>query len=120
MNYLYIFGTILFTVLGQVIIKWRVVQYGNLPVSIQEKAIFMFKLLIDPYIIIGLVSALLAALSWMAAMTKFEISHAYPFMALNFILVLVLSGIFFNESITLFKVLGVMLIIFGIIVGSQG
>ena len=56
----------------------------------------------------------------MAAMTKFEISHAYPFMSLNFVLVLLLSAVFFNETITLLKVAGLALIILGIIVGSQG
>ena len=46
----------------------------------------------------------------MAAMTKFEISVAYPFMSLAFVLVLLLSALFFQEPITLGKVLGMILI----------
>ena len=56
----------------------------------------------------------------MAAMTKFDISHAYPFMSLSFIFVLILSGLLFNEPITIFKIIGLTLIIIGIVIGSQG
>ncbi len=54
-------------------------------------------------------------------MTKFELSHAYPFMSLSFVFVLALSGFFFHESIALPKVFGVLLMIMtGIIVGARG
>jgi multidrug transporter EmrE-like cation transporter len=55
----------------------------------------------------------------MAAMTKFELSYAYPFMSLAFVLVLGLSAVFFQEAITMPKVLGLSLIILGIIIGSR-
>jgi len=120
MGYLYIFGTIFFTVYGQLIIKWRIVQYGALPEFFSDKIAFLFKLLFDPFILSGFVSAFIASFFWLAAMTKFELSHAYPFMSLAFVLVLILSPLFFNEAITIPKMIGVSLIVAGIIVGSQG
>ena len=53
-------------------------------------------------------------------MTKFELSYAYPFMSLAFVLVLVLSAVLFHEPLTVPKILGVLLIIIGIVVGSRG
>lgn len=120
MDYLYILGTILFTVYGQIVIKWRVDTYGAFPLLIADKAIFIGKLLLDPYIISGLFGAFLAALCWMAAMTKFELSHAYPFIGLTYVLIILISGILFHEAITFPKIIGVTLIVIGIIVGSQG
>ena len=120
MNYLYIMGTILFTVYGQLILKWRIGLYGTLPATLQEKLGFLLKLFLDPFILSGFMAAFIASLFWMAAMTKYELSHAYPFMALNFVLVLILSGALFHEAITVFRVVGVSLIILGIVVGSQG
>ena len=120
MGYLYIFGTILFTVYGQIIIKWQVSNAGAFPVDVSEKIWFLLRLTLNPWVISSLVCAFLAFLCWMAAMTKFELSHAYPFMSLSFVFVLVLSGLFFHESITLPKLLGVLLIMAGIIVGAQG
>lgn len=120
MDYIYILGTIGFTVYGQIAIKWRVSLYGNLPEPIVSKIVFLLKLLYDPVIFSGLFAAFLAALCWMAAMTKFELSHAYPFMGLTFVLVIILSSLLFSEALTVPKLIGVSLIVIGIIVGSQG
>ena len=68
----------------------------------------------------SLAGAFIASLCWMAAMTKFELSYAYPFTSLSFILVLILSGLFFHEPITIYKIIGSVLIVSGIIVGVQG
>jgi len=40
-------------------------------------------------------------------------------MSLSFVLVLLLSGIFFDESVTAAKLVGAMLIVAGLIIGSQ-
>jgi len=39
---------------------------------------------------------------------------------LTFVLVLILSGVFFDEPVTFTKIIGVSLIVIGIAVGSQG
>jgi uncharacterized membrane protein len=119
-DYTYIFLTIGFTVYGQLILKWRIAQYGQLPNPLSEKILFLFRLLLDPIILSGFVAAFLAALAWMAAMTKFEVSHAYPFMSLSFAAVLLFSALLLQESITLPKIIGVALIIAGTLVVSYG
>lgn len=120
MNHLYIALTVIFTVYGQIVIKWQVAKVGALPSGTSEKLVFLLQLLFNPWIISGFAAAFLAALAWMAAMTKFDLSYAYPFMSLAFVLVLVLSGPIFQEAITIPKVLGMALIVAGIVVGSQG
>jgi len=120
MNYSYIFGTILFTVYGQLVIKWRISLYGSLPEPFFSKILFLLRLFVDPYILSGFISAFFASLCWMAAMTKFSLNHAYPFMGLNFVLILLFSGLFFHETITAPKVIGIILVVTGIIIGSQG
>ncbi len=118
-DYSYILLTILFTVYGQLILKWRVGYFGELPVSFVEKIKFIMSLVFDPWIFSGLLAAFLASLAWMAAMTKFELNYAYPFMSLNFVLVLILSVFLLNEPITFARTLGVSLIVLGTIVASQ-
>ena len=119
MDYLYIFGTIFFTVYGQLVTKWQVAGAGAFPVEATEKLKFLLRLVLNPWIISSLTAAFLAFLCWVAAMTKFELSHAYPFTSLAFVLVLGLSAILFHEAITVPKVLGVAFIMVGIIVGSR-
>lgn len=120
MNHLYILLTILFTVYGQIVIKWQVQLAGALPQDNIEKLQYIIKLLLSPWVISSFICAFLAALSWMAAMTKFPLSYAYPFMSLAFVLVIFLSAIFFKEPITMNKSLGLAFIVLGIIIGSKG
>ncbi len=119
MGYFYIFGTIFFTVYGQLVLKWRIGKFGSLPEGWKEKLIFLLQLLFDPLIFSGFISAFIASLFWMAAMTKFNISYAYPFMSLSFVLVFLLSVFLFQEPVTVHKVVGLSLIVIGIIVTSQ-
>ena len=119
-NYLYIVGTILFTVYGQLVLKWQVSRAGDLPTAALQKCLFLSRLLCNPWIISGLAGAFVASLCWMAAMAKFQLSHAYPFTSLGFVLVVVMSAVLFGEAITVSKAVGVALITAGVIVGSQG
>ncbi len=119
MGYFYILGTILFTVYGQLMLKWRIDKFGSLPKETFDKVLFLLRLLLDPLILSGFLSAFVASLFWMAAMTKFNISFAYPFMSLSFVLVFLFSVFMFGEPMTSQKVIGLLLIVFGIIVTSQ-
>jgi len=118
-DYIYIILTIVFTVYGQIILKWRIRDFGSLPVDFMDKIRFLISLLFDPGIFSGFFAGFLASLAWMSAMTKFELSHAYPFMSLNFVIVLLLSGLIFNEAVTINKVVGITLIVLGTIISSH-
>jgi multidrug transporter EmrE-like cation transporter len=118
MGYAYIAATILLTVYGQLVIKWQVGLAG--PDAAADKLLFLARLLVNPWIISAFVAAFAASLAWMGAMTKFELSYAYPFIGLNFVLVLLFAALLFNEPVTSMKVLGIGLIVMGVIVGSRG
>ena len=118
-DYLYIVATIAFTVYGQLVLKWRIGIFGPLPINSADKLKFLISLLFDPAIFSGFAAAFLASLAWMAAMTKFDLSHAYPFMSLNFVVVLLLSGWLLNEPMNLQKALGVGLIVVGTVVAAK-
>ena len=120
MNFLCILATVLFTVYGQLVVKWQVAQAGAYPLATSERLIFLLKLLLNPWIMSGVAAGFLALLCWMIAMTRFDLSYAYPFMSLAFVFVLILSAIFFHEAVTIPKALGVALVVAGIIIGSRG
>jgi multidrug transporter EmrE-like cation transporter len=120
MSYLYISITILLTVYGQLVIKWQVLKAGAFPEDAGEKLWFLLHLLLNPWVISAFIAAFLASVSWMAAMTKFQLSHAYPFMSLAFVFVLIFSGLFFHEPITQPKIIGIVLVIIGLAIGSRG
>ena len=116
----YILGSILCTVYGQIVVKWQVKKAGVLPILLNERLIFLLKLIVNPWIMSGILAGFFALICWLAAMTKFELSYAYPFMSLAFVLVLVLSVVLFHEPLTFAKILSILLIIAGIVIGSRG
>ena len=120
LDYLYIFATIGFTVYGQLIFKWRIAKFGSLPADFPDKVKFLISLLLDPVILSGFLAAFAASLAWMAAMTKFDLSHAYPFMSMNFVVVLLLSDWLLAEPLTLQRAMGVGLIVLGTVVAARG
>lgn len=119
MGYLYIFGTIFFTVYGQVMIKWRIIEAGPFPQNWSGRADFIFALVVSPWVLSSLFAGFLAFLCWIMVLTKFELSFSYPFTSLSFVLVTLLSVPLFHESVSAFKIAGLALIILGIIVGSR-
>jgi multidrug transporter EmrE-like cation transporter len=115
-GFLYIALTILFTVYGQMIIKWQVSNAGEFPPEFGDKALFILRLLLNPWVISSFAAAFIASLSWMAAMTQFELSFAYPFMSLAFVVVMILSIMFLGEQLTWTKIAGTLIIITGLFV----
>jgi multidrug transporter EmrE-like cation transporter len=119
MAHLYIFLTIALTVYGQIVIKWQATSAGSFPVDPVDKMFFLLRLLLNPWVMSSLFCAFLAAISWMAAMTQFQLSYAYPFTGLSFVLVLLAGAFIFREPIALPRLIGTGLVIAGIIIGSR-
>lgn len=115
--YFYIAGTLFFTVYGQIVLKWRL---SNLKVILPDagfdKIIFLLKIIFDPFIFSGLFSAFVASLFWIGAMTKFEITIAYPFMSLAPAIVFCIGIAFLGETFSVGKLIGLLLVVLGAII----
>ena len=121
LNHFYLLLSIFLGVGSQLIIKWKMSAFSFDDYETwQEKFSLAFSMLLNPYIIIALVLTLLAGVTWMIAMTKFEISYAYPFTLLALVLVTIFSVLFFDESFNIYKLMGIVFIILGIVVISKG
>ena len=124
MGYTYLILTIITTVCSQLIIKWRVAGYIKtllpLPAEILGKILFLFKVIFDPFIFLALCLTFTSGLCRMATITKFDISYAYPFTMLGFVAVLVLSALLLGETFNIYKVIGCLTIVVGVIIASRG
>jgi drug/metabolite transporter (DMT)-like permease len=118
MSYVFIALTIALTVYGQLVLKWRVsqLQIGSLSDLGIRDGIAIFA---DLWVLSAFGSAFGASLCWMAAISGLPLSKAYPFMALNFVIVTILASLLFQEVLTAEKMAGITIIIFGVIVVSR-
>jgi drug/metabolite transporter (DMT)-like permease len=115
-GHIYILLTLLFTVYGQLVLRWQMAKTRGMPEGGFEKLLFLLQQFFNPWILSGLLSAFLASLAWMAAMTRFELNYAYPFMSLAFVIVMIFSVIFLNESLTIQSIMGTIMVVGGLII----
>lgn len=119
-GYAYIGITILLTVYGQLVVKWQVNLAGAPPATNGDMAMYLLRLVLNPWVLSGFAAAFLASVFWMAVLTRFQLSYAYPFVALTFVFVVAAGGLIFGEPITVPKIAGLALIVGGIMLASQG
>lgn len=115
-----VFATVIFTTYGQLILKWQVSTRASAPFKLVENWPPLLLLLLRPWVISAFVAAFCASLCWMLAISRLDLSRAYPFMALNFLLVCLLAVPLFGETVTPAKLAGLSLIIVGLVILSQG
>jgi multidrug transporter EmrE-like cation transporter len=118
-SFFYVLITIIGTVSGQLMLKSGMLQVGEMPSNASESIPFLFRALSNFRVACSLVLAFIAAMGWIAAVSRLKLSYAYPFMASTFAFVLVFSRILFNEEILLIRWVGVFVIWFGVFLISR-
>lgn len=111
--------TIAFTVYGQFVLKWQVNLAGPLPEGTSARVQYVWRLLLNPWVISAFATAFLASVTWILAMTRLPLSEAYPLTALVFACVVFGGALIFGEVLSVGRVVGVGLIMLGIAVGSR-
>ena len=105
--------SVLLTALGQLFFKkgmmgiaarlpqaslWKIIGYG----------------LFDLYVFLGFLAFGSGALLWLAVLAREELSYAYPLSSLGYLAVLFGSFFFFQEQISLVRVIGILVIMAGV------
>lgn len=68
----------------------------------------------SPWIISGMAMHVCALVIWLWALSRVDITFAYPFLALGFVLVSLLAYFWIGENVPLLRIVGMMIIILGI------
>jgi drug/metabolite transporter (DMT)-like permease len=110
--------SILTSVAGQTVIKIGVSQPGT-----EAAATGLLPLLNiivrSPLVLLGLVLYGIGALAWIAVLSRVDLSVAYPFLALNYVLVISSSQFLLGESVPILRWLGVLVICGGILLVAR-
>ena len=107
--YLLITATIVLTVTGQLLAKSAMLEIGSIPSSLREIPAFVTRVCASWKIITAFLIALTAGFAWIGAVSRTDISFAYPFMALAIVLVLALSPLVFGEQVPVIRWFGVLI-----------
>jgi len=100
-------------VAGQTAIKLGVSQPGAANGTASFTGLVMM-ILQSPLVLAGLVLYGVGALAWIAVLARMDLSYAYPFLALNFVLITLVSRIALGETIPTVRWIGIGIICIGI------
>ena len=72
------------------------------------------------YVWLGLLSYALGAVLWLGVLAKIDVSIAYPFVGLGFILTALFGVFILGEAFSIIRFVGTCLVVLGVILVTQG
>lgn len=69
-----------------------------------------------PLVLTGLLLYAFGALSWIIVLSRLDLSYAYPFLAVNFVLITLVSRLVLGESVPPMRWMGILVICVGILI----
>ena len=76
----------------------------------------LFQAILQPYTWLGFFLYGISSLFWLLILSRLPLSSAYPILAMNFVLITLVSVVFLGETISTGKIIGTLLIIAGVVV----
>ena len=73
----------------------------------------------SPLVLLGLFLYACGALAWIAVLRRMDLGYAYPFLALNFVLIALVSRFILGEDVPLLRWVGIAVICVGILVVAR-
>ena len=116
----YILIAVLGSALGQVLLKKGMMTVGAITLSAKDLGQTIFRMLTNPFVFIGLGIYVIGTLFWLTALSRLDLSYAYPFASLSYVIMLLAAWIIFKENITTLRVLGSFVIIAGVLLVARG
>ncbi|MDI6737058.1 MAG: EamA family transporter [Nanoarchaeota archaeon] len=100
---------------GQLFLKKGMARHGHVNMSLKSIHKDMFNLYFHRYIILGGSLFIISLGLWTIVLSKLDLSYAYPLVSANFVIVSLLSKLFFKEQITRYRWLSIFVILIGVV-----
>ena len=69
---------------------------------------------VSPYVLAGLAMYGLGAILWLFVLARLDVSMAYPFVGLGFILTMLLGFLLLGEVLSILRIVGTLLVLIGV------
>jgi len=116
-NILMILGSVLLNALAQLLIRKGMLAVGSVGVgNLMENIVPMLSNL---WLWGAMLSYAVSILMWMSVLSKVEVSYAYPFLSIGYIVAAVAGYAFFDEHLSLTRIAGIVVICIGVILISR-
>ena len=112
----YVLASVILVDAGQLMIKYglnsSVFEFSNIMAS-------YIGIFLNPFVFFGLVAASLSSIFWLAALSKADLSYAYPMISVGYVVIAFSSMFLFGEHIAWTRWLGIFVICSGVFLMSK-
>lgn len=115
----YILISVLGGAAGQILLKHGMVAMGEVTLIPREVLHVLWQFGTNFFVVGGLALYACSTVFWLAALSRVDLSFAYPFASLGYIIMLLASWQLFNEHISPLRLLGTLIIGFGVFLISR-
>jgi multidrug transporter EmrE-like cation transporter len=105
---------------AQLLLRKAMLEIGSFSFVADQILAILPRVIVNPYIIGGMISYALSIGLWLTVLSRLEVSAAYPFLSVGYIIVAIAGYLFFAENLSLFRILGIACICLGVILISRG
>jgi multidrug transporter EmrE-like cation transporter len=105
---------------GQMLIQMGANRVGEVPTLSVRFMPQLARLILSPEVIGGLLAYAFSSVLYIVVVSKRGIGYAYPFVALNQVIIVLISYLLFGQPQPLLRLLGITLICFGVILVAKG
>ena len=74
---------------------------------------------LNGWVIFGLALYVLGAMVWLLVLARLDVSQAYPFVGLGFILTMLLGALLLGEDLSATRIAGTLLVVAGVLLVSR-
>lgn len=106
---------IVFTVSSQLIMRWRVGGVASLAAG-SDRTSFVINLLMMPWVWVAFACTFFAGVAWMLTLSRLDLTYAFPFTGITFLIILLAGAFVFGEPMTFGRIAGTLLVVAGLVV----
>lgn len=114
-SYVIVLSGVLVNVVAQLLLKAGTQQL-TIDFTSGKAVQTLLAIFFQPHILAGLTCYFISSIIWIAALSKLEVSIAYPMLSIGYVITTGMAWFLFGEAITTSKVVGTALILLGVIV----
>ncbi|HGK7303004.1 MULTISPECIES: SMR family transporter [Stenotrophomonas] len=88
--------------------------------GVLELAQGAIRIVLNPWVFSGLSCYAISIVLWMYVLSKVQVSFAYPFLSVGYVIVVGAAYLFFREPVSVMKLAGIALICAGVVLVARG
>lgn len=116
-NIILILSSVLLNAMAQLLIRKGMLAIGTVDVNNFTQNIGT--MVTNLWLWGAMLSYAVSILLWMSVLSKVEVSFAYPFLSIGYIFAAIVGYCFFNEDLSVTRIMGIVVICIGVILISR-